>query len=148
MKKVLLFLVVLVFVGCSPKTDVTNTVVTNNGNNSVVDEIYGLNEVSYTQYAEYVDKAGKNNTSYSNANYSDADYSNTDYSNTDYSNSNYSYNSNSDDMIAMYYGNRSRLKWGKTELEKVVMHQFKDGHKDWFFPTFLYIEFRTFRRKE
>ena len=51
--------------------------------------------------------------------------------------------SRTDDMIAMYYGNKSRLKWGKTELEKVVMHTFRDGHKEWFFPTFLYVEFKN-----
>ena len=48
-----------------------------------------------------------------------------------------------DDMIAIYYGNKNRLKWDKNELKNVVMHTFKDGHKDWFFPTFLYVEFKN-----
>ncbi len=51
--------------------------------------------------------------------------------------------SGTDDMIAMYYGNKNRLKWGKNELQNVVMHTFSDGHKDWFFPTFLYLEFKS-----
>lgn len=48
-----------------------------------------------------------------------------------------------DDMIAIYYGSKSRLKWDKRQLEKVVTHTFEDGHTEWFFPTFLYLEFKN-----
>ena len=139
MKKVLFILVMLVCISCSPKTDVTNTVVAKNGNNSVVDEIYGLDEVSYTQYAEYVDKAKGSSPDNSNIADSNIAPSNIGDSNT----SSNAYNSKTDDMILIYYGNKKRLKWGKSELEKVVMHTFQDGHKDWFFPSFLYLEFKN-----
>lgn len=46
-----------------------------------------------------------------------------------------------DDTIAMYYGQRKRNKWGKSELDCVVTHLYADGHRSWFFPTFLYLEF-------
>ncbi len=125
----------LMCISCSSKTAVTEI-----GYNSVVDELYGLDEISYTSYADYVDKVGDKSR------VSQVDNTSTYDSNTYRArayNGNNTYDSNTDDMLLVYYGNKNRLKWGKNELEKVVMHTFKDGHRDWFFPTFLYIEFKN-----
>ena len=43
----------LMCISCSSKTAVTE-----NEYNSTVDELYGLDEISYTSYADYVDKIG------------------------------------------------------------------------------------------
>ena len=51
-------------------------------------------------------------------------------------------NSNLDDMFLVYYGNKDRKKWGKSELERIVVHKFADGHREWYFPSFLYLEFK------
>ena len=152
MKNSLLFLLMLVCISCK-----THTVVSQNGNNSTVvdDDIYGISEMSYTQYAEYVENTKGSNSDKSNigashsdnynmgaSNYENSNVGayNTDGYNTYYSSS---YDSKTDDMILIYYGNKKRLKWGKSELEKVVTHTFQDGHKDWFFPSYLYLEFKN-----
>lgn len=170
MKKVLSFLLIFVFISCSSNTAVTNNAVTKatvtkTGSNSVVDELYGLDKVSYTTYAEYVDKAGGGTLDDSNIGTSKTEISYIDASNSGssnfgttnagtfisdnsdayYPNTNYTnrYDSKTDDMILIYYGNKKRLKWGKSELEKVVMHKYADGHREWFFPSFLYLEFKN-----
>ena len=140
MKKVLLFLIMLACIGCK-----TNTVVSQSKNNSVVDDIYGLDKVSYTQYAEYVEKSKGSNFDNSNIGIANSDASDSEVSNSDDYNTYYpiTYDSKTDDMMLIYYGNKKRMKWGKSELEKVVVHTFQDGHKDWFFPSFLYLEFKN-----
>ena len=50
------------------------------------------------------------------------------------------------DMLLMYYGNKYRLQWNEREVLPLVMHTFRDGHSDWFFPSFLYLEFKTDKR--
>ncbi len=168
MKKVLSFLLIFVCISCSSNTAVTNTAVTKTtvtktGNNSVVDELHGLDKVSYTTYAEYVDKAGGNldnsngasktevsyidasnagssNMEATNAGVSISDNSDAYYPNTYHNNR---YDSKKDDMMLIYYGNKNRSKWGKSDLETIVMHKFGDGHREWFFPSFLYLEFKN-----
>lgn len=46
------------------------------------------------------------------------------------------------DMLLMYYGGKYRKNWTKTQLKNIVTHRYADGHTDWFFPSFLYLEFR------
>ncbi len=46
------------------------------------------------------------------------------------------------DMILMYYGGKNRKNWTKEQLKSIVTHKYADGHTDWFFPSFLYLEFR------
>lgn len=48
----------------------------------------------------------------------------------------------SGDMLLMYYGGKYRKNWTKEQLKPIVTHQFSDGHTDWFFPSYLYLEFR------
>ncbi len=50
------------------------------------------------------------------------------------------------DMLLMYYGNKYRLQWNEKEVLPLVMHTYKDGHSDWLFPSFLYLEFKTDKR--
>lgn len=110
MKKIFLFLLMLICINCK-----TNTTVIEREQSGFTDEIYDSeSESDSEQSISYLDYIARVNGS-----------------------------SNTDDMIAMYYGAKNRLKWNKTELEKVVIHTFRDGHIDWFFPTFLYVEFRN-----
>jgi len=46
------------------------------------------------------------------------------------------------DILLMYYGQKGRLKWNVNQVSCAVTHTFADGHTDWLFPTFLYLEFR------
>ena len=46
------------------------------------------------------------------------------------------------DMLLMYYGGQSRCSWTESEVAPLVAHTFMDGHTDWFFPSFLYLEFK------
>lgn len=48
----------------------------------------------------------------------------------------------SGDMLLMYYGGKYRNNWTVDQLKPIVTHKFNDGHTDWFFPSFLYLEFR------
>ncbi len=157
MRKLLSLLLMFMCISCSSntpvtKTDVTKTSINQTGNNSVVNDLHGLDKVSYTTYAEHVDKAreatdnsniGASNTEASSPSYieeSSHDAANNNNYSSYYSNS---YTTPIDDMILIYYGSKNRMKWGKTELKNVVMHTFEDAHKDWFFPTFLYLEFKN-----
>ncbi|MBO4722778.1 MAG: DUF4855 domain-containing protein, partial [Muribaculaceae bacterium] len=160
MNKALSLLLMLLCISCSSNTPVTKTAVTQTsvsqtGNNSVVNDLHGVDKVSYTTYAEYVGKAGEANTnnlntetsntgasSYTYIETSNPGEANSDNYSTSYSNS---YSSPIDDMILIYYGNKNRLKCGKTQLTNIVMHTFSDGHKDWLFPSFLYLEIKSDR---
>ena len=145
MKKILSFLLIFVCISCSSKTAITETAVTKTENNSVVDELYGLDEVSYTTYAEYVKKARESNIDNSTPSASNVDYSNKEAPNTYQPKTYYTkgFDSKTDDMILIYYGNKNRPKWGKTELVDLVMHKFEDGHKEWLYPSFLFLEFKN-----
>lgn len=46
------------------------------------------------------------------------------------------------DIVLMYYGANNREKWNTNQLSHFVTHTFADGHTDWLFPAFLYLEFR------
>ena len=46
------------------------------------------------------------------------------------------------DMLLMYYGSKARCSWTESEVAPLVAHTFMDGHTDWFFPSFLYLEFK------
>lgn len=151
MKKVLSFLLIFVFISCSSNTALTNTAVTKTtvtktGSNSVVDELHGLDKVSYTTYAEYVDKAGDNvankaEESNSSITYISDSEDSHPYNYNPYNNSRYG--SSKDDLMLIYYGNKNRSKWGKSDLETIVMHKFGDGHREWLFPSYLYLEFKN-----
>lgn len=50
-----------------------------------------------------------------------------------------------DHIIATYYGSEDRRHWTPSELEYALTHTYKTGVnvgiREWFFPTFLYLEF-------
>ncbi len=142
-----------VCIGCSSNTAVTQTAVTQRGSSSVVNELSGLDKVSYTTYSDYVNKAADNaGEASSQSSYSPV--ASTEDSSTGVSSAqpyplntapstHYTSSRGLDDMLLVYYGNSKRLKWGKNEVEKVVMHKYEDGHREWFFPSFLYLEFKN-----
>lgn len=43
------------------------------------------------------------------------------------------------DIALIYYGQKKYLSWNEQELTPYVTHKFADGHTDWLFPAFLYI---------
>lgn len=45
------------------------------------------------------------------------------------------------DIVLMYYGQNLRKKWNVNQVSHFVTHTYKDGHTDWLFPAFLYLEF-------
>lgn len=45
------------------------------------------------------------------------------------------------DVVLMYYGASWRMKWTPEQLQPLVTHRFTDGHTDWMFPGFLFLEF-------
>lgn len=47
------------------------------------------------------------------------------------------------DIVLMYYGGKNRKNWTVEEISHFVTHTFKDGHSDWLFPGFLFLEFRN-----
>ena len=155
MKKILSFLLIFVCISCTTKTAVPPTriakaTVTNIGSSSAVDGLNGLDKVSYTTYADYVDKVAGTNSDNTRSEVSGVHDSNAGaqraaaapapntaahYPKGD--------DTRKDDIIAIYYGNKNRPKAGRNELKKLVTHTFKDGHTEWFFPSFLYVEFKT-----
>lgn len=55
---------------------------------------------------------------------------------------NWGYNNFPQDTIAMYYGGRrNRRKWIEPELDVILKHTFTNGNSDWFFRSFLYLDF-------
>lgn len=46
------------------------------------------------------------------------------------------------DIVLMYYGASNREKWTTNQVSHFVTHTFKDGHTEWLFPAFLYMEFK------
>ncbi len=46
------------------------------------------------------------------------------------------------DIIAIYYGQKGRENWNVSDITNAVIHKYSDGHTDWLFPTFLFLEFR------
>lgn len=51
------------------------------------------------------------------------------------------------DLVLMYYGTSSRKNWTIDELRPCVTHKFADGHRDWLFPGFLYLEFKMGKKQ-
>lgn len=45
------------------------------------------------------------------------------------------------DIALIYYGAEYRPAWTQDQISQAVVHKFADGHVDWFFPAFLYLEF-------
>lgn len=60
-------------------------------------------------------------------------------------NGSYLYN-DTRDFIDVYYGNKGRMEWNEEQLKTHVVHTYADGHTDWFFPGFLFLEFRHGQR--
>lgn len=49
------------------------------------------------------------------------------------------------DMALIYQGGTHRPDWTVSELTPYVVHKFVDGTKEWFFDSFLFLEFETAR---
>ena len=47
------------------------------------------------------------------------------------------------DLALIYQGNSRRPKWDKADFIPYVSHKFADGHRDWTFDGFLFLEFDT-----
>lgn len=45
------------------------------------------------------------------------------------------------DLALIYAGASRRPKWDKSQLRPYVTHTYADGHEDWFFDGFLFLEF-------
>ena len=45
------------------------------------------------------------------------------------------------DIVGLYYGASWRLKFTPDQLQPYVIHKYVDGHVDWLFPGFTFIEF-------
>lgn len=45
------------------------------------------------------------------------------------------------DLALIYQGGVNRLDWTQDQLLPYVVHQFADGHKDWLFDGFLFLDF-------
>jgi hypothetical protein len=45
------------------------------------------------------------------------------------------------DMALIYQGSNHRPEWTEDELRPYVVHTFADGHTEWFFDSFLFLEF-------
>lgn len=45
------------------------------------------------------------------------------------------------DVVLMYYGQKLRKNWTMHQMSHFVTHTYQDGHTDWLFPAFLYLEF-------
>ncbi|MCI1779888.1 MAG: DUF4855 domain-containing protein [Bacteroidales bacterium] len=45
------------------------------------------------------------------------------------------------DLVLIYQGGTNRLDWTEEQFAPYVLHTFADGHKDWFFDGFLFLEF-------
>ncbi len=56
----------------------------------------------------------------------------------------YAVNDGMNDIALVYYGGSNRLKWNQNQISHLVTHTFKDGHTEWLFPAFLYLEFRVY----
>lgn len=56
-------------------------------------------------------------------------------------NGSYMYN-DTRDFLCVYYGADGRKKWTEEQIKAGVVHTYSDGHTDWFYPGFLYLEFR------
>lgn len=49
------------------------------------------------------------------------------------------------DMALIYQGGTHRPDWNVNQLTPYVVHQFVDGTREWFFDSFLFLEFETAR---
>lgn len=49
----------------------------------------------------------------------------------------------SSDMALIYAGGTQRPDWTPEELEPYVVHTYADGHQDWLFDSFLFLEFNS-----
>ena len=47
------------------------------------------------------------------------------------------------DLALIYQGGTHRLDWTADEFLPYVVHQYTDGHKDWLFDGFLFLEFKN-----
>ncbi len=45
------------------------------------------------------------------------------------------------DLALIYQGGAQRIPWTQEQIEPYVVHTFADGHKDWLFDGFLFLEF-------
>lgn len=45
------------------------------------------------------------------------------------------------DLALIYQGGSQRIAWSADQIEPYVVHKFADGHKDWLFDGFLFLEF-------
>lgn len=45
------------------------------------------------------------------------------------------------DLALIYQGGVHRIDWNKDEFRPYVVHEFADGHKEWLFDGFLFLEF-------
>lgn len=50
------------------------------------------------------------------------------------------------DMALIYQGSNHRPEWTEDELRPYVVHTFADGHTEWFFDSFLFLEFTDSRQ--
>ncbi|MBQ7691039.1 MAG: DUF4855 domain-containing protein [Muribaculaceae bacterium] len=53
----------------------------------------------------------------------------------------YGTNNQVSDMIAIYYARENRLQWTTEHLTPYVTHTFQDGHTEWLFQGFMFIDF-------
>ena len=49
------------------------------------------------------------------------------------------------DLALIYQGGTHRIDWNEDEIEPYVTHTFADGHEDWLFDGFLFLEFKDGR---
>lgn len=47
------------------------------------------------------------------------------------------------DMALIYQGGTQRPDWVEYQLDPYVIHTFADGHKEWFFESYLFFEFKN-----
>ena len=52
------------------------------------------------------------------------------------------------DIALIYYGYKGHLAWNEKDLTPYVTHTFSDGHTEWLFPAFLYINFASDNAKQ
>ncbi|MDE5555621.1 MAG: DUF4855 domain-containing protein, partial [Muribaculaceae bacterium] len=45
------------------------------------------------------------------------------------------------DLALIYQGGSQRIPWTEDQIEPYVVHKFADGHKDWLFDGYLFLEF-------
>lgn len=53
----------------------------------------------------------------------------------------YGYDPKISDLALIYAGNTNRPAWTKEQLRPYVTHVYADGHEEWFFDAFLFLEF-------